>query len=317
MRKAIWSRYWAAGAAHSCAGSFGTHYAGAIGRWWEQEFASLSGDERLLDIATGSGAVLQLALKHCPSPTIRLDGVDAGQVSPDWIRLLSPAQARRVHIHPGVQAELLPFENQTFDRVTSQFGLEYTKLDQSLAELRRVLRVGGSLRCILHHASSRSVSLARVEVAHIRWLLAPDGLLALAEQLCEPFARAATAEGRAGLARDLQARALRDRFNERQDERLRLAAESLCPDVLQEASDAVTATLRAATAQGAPAGQAVCRAFAEALRDAAFRLCDLIDHALTTAGMQALSHRLPALQLAATFGELRDGQRLMGWWLKA
>ena len=317
LRAGIWSRYWEAGAPHSCSGSFGQHYEGAIGKWWQQVFEALSTVERVLDLATGSGAVLQLALKHCRSQTVRLEGIDVGQVAPLWSLSLAPEQAARVHIQAGIGAERLPFDDQSFDLVTSQFGIEYTDLERSTAELRRVLRSGGSLRCILHHANSRSVHLARIEVEHARWLLAPNGLLQVAEQLCGPFSRAATAQGRSDLVNDQGANALRQRFNDQQDERRRLAATSECPDVLHEASDAVNGAFRTATEQSALAGQELARAYEKKLRDSEFRLTDLIDHALSPHSLQARQLRLGALGLAARVGELRDGKHLMGWWLKA
>ena len=281
QRADVWSRYWATGAQHSCAGSFGKQYEGAIGRWWQQVFEALRPDGRVLDLATGSGAVLQLALKHCTSQAVRLDGVDVGQVAPTWKEALTADQRTRVQIHAGVSAESLPFSDHAFNLVTSQFGIEYTDLDRSLAEVRRVLRAGGSLRCVLHHANSQSVHLARAEVDHIRWLLAPNGLLETAAQLCEPFSRSITPKGRAELAQSQSANALRQRFNVLQDERTRLASASPCPDVLHEASDAVNKALHAATAQGVLPAQAVAQGFAQSLRDSAFRLSDLIEHAIS------------------------------------
>ena len=317
QRADIWSRYWAAGAQHSCAGSFGPHYEGAIGRWWQQVFEGLGADQRVLDLATGSGAVLQLALKHCKSQAVRLDGVDVGQVAPTWKEALPADQRARVQIHAGVSTESLPFGDQAFDLATSQFGIEYTNLDRSLAEVRRVLRSGGSLRCVLHHANSQSVHLARAEVDHIRWLLAPSGLLETAEQLCEPFSRSFTPKGRAELAQSQSANALRQRFNVLQDERTRLATASPCPDVLHEASDAVNKTLHAATEQGVLPAQAVAQGFAQRLRDSAFRLSDLIEHAISVQALADLQQKLHTLGFAVTTGELADASRLMGWWLKA
>lgn len=317
QRADIWSRYWATGAQHSCAGSFGNQYEGAIGRWWQQIFEELHLDGRVLDLATGSGAVLQLALKHCTSQAVRLDGVDVGQVAPTWKEALPADQRARVQIHAGVSTESLPFGDHAFDLATSQFGIEYTDLDRTFAEVRRVLRAGGSLHCVLHHAESQSVHLAHVEVDHIRWLLAPSGLLQTAEQLCEPFSRSATPKGRAELAQSQSANALRQRFNLLQDERMRLAGASTCPDVLHEASDAVNEGFRAATVLGVLPAQAVAQGFAQRLRDAEFRLSDLIDHAISVQALGDVEQKLRALGFAVSTGELSDASRLMGWWLRA
>ena len=36
-----WSRYWASGALHSCAGSFDGNYAGSLRAFWNEVFSSL------------------------------------------------------------------------------------------------------------------------------------------------------------------------------------------------------------------------------------------------------------------------------------
>lgn len=317
QRADIWSRYWSSGARHSCLGSFGQHYEGAIGRWWQTVFEGLQPGQRVLDVATGSGALLQLALKHIPSQTVHLHGVDVGQVAPAWARELAPEQRARVQIHSGVSAESLPFADQSFGLITSQFGLEYTGLDRSLTEIRRVLVSGGALRCILHHANSQSVMLARTEVTHTQWLLAPGGLLDVTEQLCGPFSQAATPQGRVELAGNQKANVLRQAFNALQDERLQLISTSDCPDVLHEASDAVNNALQSASRQGVVAASALVQQFAQKLRDSEFRLADLIDHALSEQSLDDLLHQLKALGFTATSGELMDATLTMGWWLKA
>ncbi len=316
QRAQVWSRYWAQGAGHSCAGSFGERYDGAIGAWWQQVFGALPHDAAVLDLATGSGAVLRLGLDHAPA-TVRLDGVDLAQVAPPWLAALPARDTARVRVHPGVCTERLPFADARFSVVTSQFGIEYTELERSLAEVRRVLRPDGALRFVLHHARSRTLQLARVELEHIAWLFAPDGLLQTVAHLAEPFSRAATLAGRAHLARDARANALRDRFNGLQDQRAQLAADSICPDVLNEASEAASQVLMTAAEVGVAAGQSVAQAFTLQLRDSRLRLEELIRYALDEAALQAVREQLAAGAMTVEAGELRGGEHLFGWWLIA
>lgn len=317
QRAQVWSRYWALGARHSCAGSFGDTYGGAIGLWWQQVFSDLRSDERVLDVATGSGALLQLGLRDCLSAAVNWDGIDVGQVAPEWLQSLPEDQRHRVRIHPGIDAATLPFAAGSFDLVTSQYGIEYSDMRQSMAEVRRVLRQRGRLRCVLHHASSRSVVLARAELDHIRWLLEPEGLLRVVERLCAPFAQSTTAAGREALGRDTGANRLRQSFNALQDQRVQMAATSACPDVLHEASTAINRVLGLAVEQGAPVAEQAARDFMEVLRDAAFRLSDLIGHALEPADFPSLRDLLRGLGFAVQTAELIDGKVLLGWSLQA
>ncbi len=316
-RSEVWSRYWALGARHSCGGSFGDAYGGAIGRWWQQVFEALPAGSRVLDLATGSGALLQLGLAHTRFDDIRLEGVDLMHAAPPWLGQLSPAQAARVHIHHGVATEQLPLADGSIDLVTSQFGLEYTRLSQTLAEARRVLRAGGSLRAVLHHSLARPLELARHEIAHIHWLLQPAGLLDLASQMAEPLALAATPAGRAGLAQDAGANALRQAFNAMQDQRIERARTQACPDVLHELQPMLAQLFRSATEQGAEAGRRVVQTHVQTLQDAAFRLQDLLDHALTPEALAALAQQLQRHGFVVRTGALSDGGQAMGWTLEA
>lgn len=315
-RAQVWSRYWAHGAGHSVAGSFGERYEGAIGAWWQQVFAASPSAGAVLDLATGSGALLRLGLDHAPA-SVSFDGVDLAQVAPVWVAELPPQDSARVRVHSGVRTEQLPFADHRFNLVTSQFGIEYTDLERSMAEVRRVLRPDGALRFVLHHAGSRTPELAQAELRHIDWLLAPEGLLQTVKQLAEPFSRTATLAGRAHLARDPHANALRDRFNQLQDERAQLAASSICPDVLGQASDAVSQVLMAAAERGAAAGVDLATAFGQGLVDSRLRLHELVHHALDASGLMLLSDRLQASGMRVETGELHEREHLMAWWLRA
>lgn len=96
-------------------------------------------DDRLLDVATGTGAVLELLANH-PAPPRRVVGIDSSE------RML--ARALRV---PGwelrqADAEALPFADGSFERITCCYLLHL--LDPAgrtgvLAEIARVLAPGG------------------------------------------------------------------------------------------------------------------------------------------------------------------------------
>jgi SAM-dependent methyltransferase len=106
--------------------------------------ARLRPGERVLDVGTGTGIVARLAAPNI-QPTGTVTGLDA---SPD---MLSVARARAleeglsVEWHEG-RAEELPYPDQCFDLVLSQFALMFFADRQSaLAEMRRVLVPGGRL----------------------------------------------------------------------------------------------------------------------------------------------------------------------------
>jgi SAM-dependent methyltransferase len=114
----------------------------------------LRGDERLLDIGCGRGAVLTLAAERIPAG--RAVGVDLWRSrdqsgnDPEATRRDAEAEgvADRVEIETGDMTEL-PFEDASFDLVVSNIAIHNVHpqggRDRALGEAVRVLRPGGRL----------------------------------------------------------------------------------------------------------------------------------------------------------------------------
>ena len=314
-RQAVWSRYWAQGAEHSCGGSYSGRYGGVIAGFWHARMAALPAGTRVLDLATGNGALPRLLLDACPDAGVVCDAVDLADVRPAWLASLPQAQRERLRFHGGCAAESLPFGGGRFDLVISQYGLEYSELDRSLPELLRVLAPGGAVALVLHHNQGRPVQLAAIEIEHILWLLAPGGLLETTRELLPCLALAATAEGRAALAKDTRANALRTTFNALQGE-LKARAEVGSgdgADVLFEARDASAGLLPLAAQQGAEAAQTAWLGVQQWLQDSLLRLRELRSHALDAERVQAIAKRLAGNGTDLQVGTLREQEHLMGW----
>lgn len=317
-KRSIWSRHWATGAAHSCVGSFGDTYEGALAAVWKQALAAVPPGTRVLDIATGSGAVPRLLLRLQPKGDFSIDAIDLADGVPSWVRLLPAGQVSRLRFHPGIAAESLPFPDGCFGLVTSQYGLEYADLHRAVPEMLRVLAPGGQIALTLHHAQSRPVALAAIEIAHIDWLYGPDALLQAARAMLEPMARAVTEAGRASLMRDPAATAIRTTFNAAQT--ALSARGSAAPDgadVLAEAQDSVAQLLQLAQQQGHAGADAAWLQLDQHLKDARWRLQDLIDCALSADAAHGLCERLKAHGLKPSLGTVTEQGHLMGWQLNA
>ncbi|MEU0173846.1 class I SAM-dependent methyltransferase [Streptomyces massasporeus] len=123
---------------------------------WEKELdrAGLKGDEELLDLGCGRGAVLVAAAKRLSSgKAVGVDlwaGKDQSGNRPE-ITLANAAAAGvadRVEVHTADMAAL-PFADDSFDVVTSALAIhnieEPERQHQALDEAMRVLRPGGRL----------------------------------------------------------------------------------------------------------------------------------------------------------------------------
>lgn len=310
-RSAVWSRHWASGAAHSCAGSCGSTYGGTIAAFWRRVHDRTPPDARLLDLATGSGAVPRLWRQWGRSN--RWDAVDLADIEPGW----ASEHDEGLRFHAGVRAEALPFPDASFDLVASQYGIEYTDLTQSMQEVMRVRHPQGSIALVVHHAESRPVSLARIELSHLEWALAPDGLVGAAAAMLGHVARSATAWGRARLAQDPSADAARLRFNAAQQALRERACRSEGADLLRGLQQGVGHVLETALRSGESSARSVMERLAQALSDHRWRLHELVVHALDAAALGPLVNKLTAAGLQPRVGVLHEGSHLMGWTIEA
>src|SRR5580700_5807231 len=107
-------------------------------------FADIEPGQRLLDVASGRGAVLFPSVERV-GPTGDVVGIDFAD---EMVRAANEEGARRgltarVRV---MDAEHLEFPNATFDRVLCGFGIMFfPNQHRALAEFRRVLKPSGRL----------------------------------------------------------------------------------------------------------------------------------------------------------------------------
>ncbi len=166
MSAGAWSLYWAQADARGCLPGLAGHGEGL----WTAFAGRLPAGARVLDIATGNGAVLRTIAAH--RQDLELLGVDSAAVgvAEGLFRVLG-----------GVPAEALPVPDGSQDAVTSQFGLEYCAAE-AWAEAGRVLRHGGVLRLVCHHGSSAAMGHNRARLAAME-AMAAAGMFALAQDM--------------------------------------------------------------------------------------------------------------------------------------
>ncbi len=308
-RHQAWSEYWASGTLHSCATSYGGNYAGAIGGFWADALGRLPPGARVLDLATGNGAIPAL-LWRLHGAAVQVDAVDLAALAPRW---LAPEHQASIRFHAGVDIEALPFGDASFACVTSQFGFEYAGRAAALAEAVRVAGMDGWIHLVMHHHCSRLVEVGREELRHHQWLGSEDGLLAAARAVVPVLAAV-----RGGCAPDAVALQTRERYNRALARIADEAAASPAPDLLLEAREAVHGLVAAVGPDPCPVLDQLDRLAGEWAR-ARLRSAEMVECALDRAQLEALANALrqarPHWDVA--LAELAQAEGVLAWALSA
>lgn len=150
-----WSRYWHFDRVASCLdGPRLANYSEAVAAGWRAFFHSLPKETKVLDICTGNGAIALLAaqVSRTEGKGFGVTGVDQADIDPKTYVTKDVEDLRTIEFVPKVAAEYLPFPDQSFGAIVSQYGIEYSDLSKSLPEVTRTLEPGGSARFVLHAA---------------------------------------------------------------------------------------------------------------------------------------------------------------------
>lgn len=114
--------------------------------WRKRAIALLAAEnpQRILDVATGTADLALQAMTLEPKKVIGVD-ISEEMLSYGREKIAAKGLEDRISLRRG-DAEKLPFSDNQFDAVLVAFGVRnFENLDQGLAEIRRVLKPGGSL----------------------------------------------------------------------------------------------------------------------------------------------------------------------------
>ena len=292
-----------------------------IAGFWHESFDALAPQHRVLDVASGNGALPRrlLGLDGGSDRGCNIDAIDLAALAPGWLGELDAGQRARLRLHSGVMAEQLPFADATFDLVVSQYGIEYADLARAVPEAARVLRPHGRLRLLMHHVDALPVRKGAVEARLVERLLEPSGLFACAGPMLPWLALAASADGRAQLHGNAKANGDRAAFNvcqQRIDSDL--AGAGADADVLHEARDQVQQLFALAQSEGVEQAGNGLRALRQGYAEHLLRARELVAHALDSARMSDVMRQLDGLGFALVSAmPLSYQSHLMGWAVRA
>jgi SAM-dependent methyltransferase len=163
------------------------NYAPHIADGWRGFFRSLPNGARVLDLATGNGAIAVIAVEA--GKDFDVIGADLADVDPTAFVTRNRAELDRIRFLPGTPAEALPLPDASIDAIVSQYGVEYSDLTRSIPEAVRVMAPGGRLRFAMHATEGVVARDTAASIADANFLLDLDliGLVARSGTNLEAF----------------------------------------------------------------------------------------------------------------------------------
>lgn len=172
LNAAQWSRYWQKGTITTFHGRFGENYDGPVRDFWQGVFAELPASAKIVDLATGNGAVALLAAQYSyrQGQAFDITGIDYADVDPARI-FHGKAYARhlrRIRFLANTPVEATTLPDGSHDLAASQFGIEYADTERTVAEISRILKPRDAVfAAMIHHAESAIVRQAKDGIEQI------------------------------------------------------------------------------------------------------------------------------------------------------
>ncbi len=172
-----WDHYWNLTGALSSFGDseleFG--YPDEILQYWSDLVLSEK-NCNYLDLATGKGALAIWLQNRVDNLGFcgKVYGCDLANINKDKITSKNPSineSIKKVTFDFNTPLESLPYPDNTFDVIVSQFGFEYSDWSNSLPEAIRVLTENGKIILMLHTNESVITKDCRAGIKVLKWLI--------------------------------------------------------------------------------------------------------------------------------------------------
>lgn len=151
----------------------GGNYDLEVRQSWVDFFSNCRSGTRILDVASGNGAVAIIAAETARElgRVFNIHACDLALIQPLQDVPEAAVRLSGIQFHQGIPLERLHFPDASFDVVCGQYALEYTDTAASLKELHRVLAPDGAAMFILQHSASSQVQKAHITLREAEFVL--------------------------------------------------------------------------------------------------------------------------------------------------
>lgn len=156
----VWDSYWQDNRLYCAGPDADAEMAAALDAHWQQAMSACASGARILDLACGNGSVTLAVARAAgtAAKSVSIEGIDSADIDPKRHVPQYRDVTAEVKFLARTQMESLPFPNDSFDAVFSQFGLEFGQLEPACTELVRVLKPGGVVSILATSVESTFVA---------------------------------------------------------------------------------------------------------------------------------------------------------------
>ncbi|WP_237067223.1 class I SAM-dependent methyltransferase [Microbulbifer guangxiensis] len=196
MSQTHWNKFWEQGFITTFGDAMRDNYQGPLRELWQDIFSRVKSHGRILDIATGSGALACIALQTSDQLVLDLEVLASDfAIIPENIKASDEIASlrKRITFFSHMPCENLGFPDRHFDLITSQFGIEYGDWKRSVPEVFRVLNDSGNADFFCHREQAKILKNSKSEIAVYRSALEEFKIFNAARN----FAKALADQGKA------------------------------------------------------------------------------------------------------------------------
>ena len=314
MQKDQWTTYWRDGTATSFGHQSPAWYERTIIPFWQQTFQLLPRGADILDVASGNGAVAAIAAEVGAEQgkSFHIAATDKAGIAPD---LEQHPQLESVEFMPNMSLETLRLPDRAFDLACSQFGIEYSRMDQALGSISNLLKPEGKLVMVAHNTESVICNGSREELQQYREILKQQQLFKRLRDLVKAMGEIRSRSDLQRLAQNPRSEKGRKAFNRLVDKLMKKFPEGV---VVADALSQINPLFKERVVSPLAAKLAYIDAVEQSFLMGQQRLIDLINAALDdkdVARMQSVAERSGLL--ASGVEKMEDQEvGLLAWILR-
>ncbi len=209
-----WSTFWERGSITTFMGRFENNYDSDLLAFWLLELDQIAKDSKLIDLATGNGALALIAARYSAenNRNFNITAIDYAEIKPGLgVSNQDHQLLKNIHFMGDTNIEDTGLNTASFDVAISQFGFEYGDANRSVTEIARLLKPQNSKAILMvHHETSAILTQTRETLAQIELCKEPhfhQDIISLQRRLAELHA------AKADPATDTKAERLRESLN--------------------------------------------------------------------------------------------------------